>query len=898
MFITIRQFATLGPLAATALLVVVVVCPSALAAGTDDESPSPETAASVEEFIVTGSHIPSGDQFDMAFPFTAIQREALQAENTVTLSDMTNRLPFDYGSENRTDAADANLSTGTTNINLRGLGLGSTLVLLDGRRQTYSAITTNRGESFVDTASLIPPVALSRVEILRNGGTAIYGSDAVAGVVNFVTRRDFDGAEMSIEYQTTEEDSQEDILVEGIIGKGNGRGHLLLAVDYLDRSGLSTGDRDLSKGYDTSGLGQPGTFLLLGVPTGPNEQTIDAYNAQIAAGNAPFFKDPDCQEISRVETIAIPSPAGGPTGFCRFDFSGYFSLVAEETRLQGYLAADQRINDQLMFFADVGLSKNRTTRDNSPSFPALQFPLIAGGNPFNSFGTDVRFFGRALGAGYPPLPSDHDSDTWRAVVGLESTFGTDWFVEAEFSYSANDFDTRIGDTVADRFLAAIESAEFNPFGSAYFAAPGDAEYNQPDVIADFSAFQSIDAESELIGYDAKIRGPLWDLSAGTLDMAAGFGYRQEDLSYDYDDISNADNFLLFVGNPDFSADRDIVSAFLELSIPATGNIALSAALRYEKYDDFGDSINPKVGLRWTLTEHISSRLSFGTSFRAPTLFQQAGSQTTVANLLDPLDPVAGAVFRPVRTMSPEHALEPEEANNWNIGLTWGPREDLELNADYWRIDFTDLLTQQDAQAILNVDPTGPNVIRDETGTLIRVHRSFQNVAVLETDGFDFSGRLGTDLALGTMDFSFQATYVNRYEFESLAGIRRDGAGFRNEATFASPIPRWRGNFRTRWAQGHHEANAFLRYIDSFTNDESAILDADGIFTGTLEKIDSMTTVDAQYNYHYDDLAVFTLGILNLLDEQPPEVSTTNGYESRIHDPRGRLFYARLSLHTK
>ena len=149
-----------------------------------------------------------------------------------------------------------------------------------------------------------------------------------------------------------------------------------------------------------------------------------------------------------------------------------------------------------------------------------------------------------------------------------------------------------------------------------------------------------------------------------------------------------------------------------------------------------------------------------------------------------------------------------------------------------------------------------------------------------------------------MDFGFQATYVNRYEFESLAGIRRDGAGFRNEATFASPIPRWRGNLRTRWAQGNHEANAFLRYIDSFTNDESAILDADGNFTGTLEKIDSMTTVDAQYNYHYDDLAVFTLGILNLLDEQPPEVSTTNGYESRIHDPRGRLFYARLTFNTR
>jgi iron complex outermembrane receptor protein len=893
---TIRKNIALGP--STALLILVVLCPGALAADADGESTTRGTVTSVEEFVVTGSYIQSGDQFDMAFPLTEIRREVLQAENTVTLSDMTNRLPFNYGSENRTDAADANLSTGTTNINLRGLGLGSTLVLLDGRRQTYSAVTTNRGESFVDTASLLPPVALSRVEILRNGGSALYGSDAVAGVVNFVTRRDFNGAELSVEYQTTADDSQDDILVEAIVGAGNQRGHLLLAGNYLDRADLSTGDRDLSKGFDTSGLGQPGTYLLLGTPTGPDQQTIKDYDAQIAAGNSPFFKDPDCERISAVEPAAVPSPPGSATGFCRFDFSPFFSLVAEETRLQGYLAADVNIADHVKTFADVGFSRNRTTRDNSPSFPALQFPLIAADNPFNPFGTDVRFFGRALGAGFPALRSDHDSDTWRTVVGLDSKLSAEWIFEAEVAYSANDFLTRVGDTIADRFLAAIDRAAFNPFGSAYFAAPGDAEYNQPDVIADFSAFQSIDAESELMTYDARIKGPVRKLAGGALEMAAGFQYRQEKLAYDYDDISNADNFLLFAGNPDFAAGRDIASAFLELALPATEDIALSAAFRYEKYDDFGGSINPKIGVRWALTEQISSRISYGTSFRAPTLFQQAGSQTTVANLLDPLDSGAGPVFRPVRTVSAAQALEPEEASNWNFGLTWRARKNLELNADYWRIDFIDLLTQQDAQGILNADPTGPNVIRDDTGTLIRVQRSFQNVAALETDGFDFSGTLATEFEFGQTELNFQATYVNQYEFESLTGVRREGAGFRNEATFASPIPKWRANFGTRWTRDNHEANLFVRYVDSFINDESATLDAHGNLTGELEKIDSMTTVDVQYNYRYGDLAVFSLGVQNLFDENPPAVSTTNGYESRIHDPRGRLLYGRLTFHTR
>jgi outer membrane receptor protein involved in Fe transport len=894
----------------------------------------------IEEIVVTGTYIRRQSQFDSPSPLVTVTSEDLSAFGVNEISDVIEDLTINTGSQNNADAFTQNATTGTSNVNLRGLGVSSTLVLLNGHRQTPSAAATDRGENFVDTSSLPPMIAFDRVELLKDGATALYGSDAVAGVVNFITRSDFRGFDLELGLQAVDGQPQEDKQVSGLYGGGNDRTHVLAAFSLLDREPLSTHDRRLSEpSDDLSQAGNPGSFLIPSLPGNPAFQSVwtAAFDSNlngvadfveptlglpsVPGAQPPVFADQDCTAIAAQDpkvvpgiVQSVPSPAGAiPIGLCRFDFGEFWSIVPEEQRASAYFELTHLFTDDIEARVELHLADNEAKRFNSPSFPFAAFPTVAASHPDNPYGADVRFIGRLVGAGGTAIESIHNSDTWRLAATLTGTIRDDLIWEASVQLSENEFFLRAPDVLVDRFDDAIRGlggpgcelttgapgaggcGYFNPFGSAL---TGTGTPNSPALLDYLIGFYSYDSRSELATVEGFVSKPLGELAGGTAGIAVGAQYRGDEIEYDYDDNANRDNFLFITGNPDFGDDRDARAVFVELALPLRETLNLQLATRYEDYGSV-DSTDPKLTVLWRPSLSFSVRGSIGTAFRAPSLFQSFGTQTSLAELIDPA--VGTPQFFPVRTQ-PNAAgdpLEPEEADVANVGLTWSITDNLQLGADYWSFDYTNVIIQQNPQAILNAaalgDPQAQSqVIRDAaSGLILRVDSFYDNASSLETDGLDLSIAQNLDAAGGTFRFGAEATYIASYEIEDPQAGRVDGVGRRNFANFATSTPEWRINGFLNWQRDNHGVNVFVRYIDSYVDDEVDL----GQGPDAFRRVDSFTTVDAQYNFRFrgDFAPLLSFGAINLFDEDPPHLATNGGYDSKVHDPRGRLLYARATF---
>jgi iron complex outermembrane recepter protein len=893
----------------------------------------------VEEVVVTGTYIRRQSQFDSPSPLVTLSSDELAATGANDVGEVIEDLTINTGSQNNPDAFTQNFTTGTSNVNLRGLGVSSTLVLVNGRRQTQSAVATDRGENFVDTSSLPPMIAFERIELLKDGATALYGSEAVAGVVNFITRSNFEGFDLEFGVQGVDAHPQEDQEISLLYGVGFERSHLLFALNHLDRDMLTTSDRRLSGPTDDlSQAGNPGSFLVPSLPGNPAFRSVwtAAFDSNrngvadfveptlglpaVPGAQPPVFADPDCAALAAQDpkvvpafAASVPSPAGPINiGLCQFDFGGFYSIVPEETRNSAYVEYRHEFENGLVGRVEYHLAKNDASRNNSPSFPFAAFPTVAANHPDNPYGSDVRFIGRIIGAGGTAIESVHDSDTRRFAGSLTGDIGEAWLWEVGTQFSDNDFFVQAPDVLVDRFNPAIRGLGgegcnpatgtagvgpcvfFNPFGSAL---TGAGTRNSPELLDYLVGYESFEAHSELLTVEGFVTRQIGELSGGAAGIAVGAQHRSDELSYDYNEDANRDNFLFLVGNPDFGDERDIDALFVELALPFTESLNLQVATRYEDYGRGVDSTDPKVTLLWRPTLKFSLRGSVGTSFRAPSLFQAFGTQTTLAELIDP--DVGSPQFFPVRTQpNPSGApLQPEEADVLNFGVSLSPTEQLNLSLDYWSFDYTSVIIEQNAQALLNAAALGDpqaraQVVRDPaSGLLLRVDSFYANASALETDGFDLSVAYDFELeGGGSLRVGLDGTFIASYDIEDPQAGRVDGAGRRNFANFGTSTPEWRANAFVNWQRDRHALNGFVRYIDSYVDDEVDL----GQGAAFFRTVESQVTVDAQYALTLRAAGAPTLsfGLINMFDEDPPRVATSGGYDSKVHDPRGRLWYAK------
>ena len=348
-----------------------------------------QTPEVIEEIVVTGSYIRRGSQLDSPSPLVTIGYEQIQDLGVNEISDVIERMTINTGSQNNPDAFTQNTSTGTTNINLRGLGVNSTLVMLNSRRQVHSAVATNRGNNFVDTSALPPMIAFDRIETLKDGATALYGSDAVAGVVNFITRSDFEGFDLQLDFQSVAGHPQDDQQLSALYGAGNDRTHVLLAFSVLDRKPLSTADKRLSTiADDLSAVGNPGSYLVPALPGNPAFAPVwtAAFDTNfngvadlveptlglppVSGALTPLFADQDCTAVAAqdpkvVPDIArsVPSPSGDiGIGLCRFDFGFILQCGSGEERVSAYVELNHDFSDRLDGRLELHVTNNHAIR--------------------------------------------------------------------------------------------------------------------------------------------------------------------------------------------------------------------------------------------------------------------------------------------------------------------------------------------------------------------------------------------------------------------------------------------------------------------------------------------------------------------------------------------------------
>ena len=862
----------------------------------------------IEEVVITGSYI-KGTGTDEASPVDVLNSDYIQKQGALTIGELTQKLAVSSGTENNPDSFTAGSTQGTSNVNLRGLGLTSTLVLVNGKRQTIAAAIANDGSVFVDTAT-IPMAALERVEILKEGATATYGSDAVAGVVNFILRDDFDGVEVSLGHQTTATSSQDTSDVSILAGTNlSDNTNVMVAASFLQQDAMSSAERSYTTINAVSTLGR--SFLNLG-GLAPGLPVVIEGSGGYAGPYGPGETIPDanCEANGGILSGGFIPSLGGQK--CGFLYGPRFNLVNEEERTNVYAAITHDTDSGITVRGEIGFAKNEVL-DNpqSPSYPNLSFPTIApgqAGSPFNGF---VRWYGRPLGAEAPSPLAPRNSETLRASLDLSGTLdGGAWDWNASVTYSENDREGWQPDTIKSRLDAALAGAggesgteTFNIF---------DPSQNSASLIDYISAETYTKMSTDLTVADLVVSGPWFELdNFGTVNLAYGAQFRHEGFSIARNDISTQqrdsvtgalqDVDLIFLGGgTEPSASRDSFAAFAEVSMPLNDSVELNVAARYESLET-ESSLDPKIALRWQVSDDVVIRGSMSTAFREASLIQQFNRQTSLQGLVDTsVGGSSGTLFIRVLTEG-DVELKPETSTNTNLGVVWTPSDNFNMRVDWWQFEYEDVITIENAQGKINADPNrqDPDVRRSDAGQLIGVSTNFINAATVDTDGFDVSA--DWNLPAGDAgDFGVQLAYsrFNSYEIPDGNGGTRDVVGSFNHDNFVRSMPEAKWNLTADWERGNHSAAVVLYHVDSYTT--SRAVPASAAAMGFDSNIDSWRTIDASYNYNFnigDTQGVLTLGGKNLTDEEAPRVydAANFSYDPKQHDPRGRIYYARVKF---
>ena len=871
-----------------------------------------EANGPVEEVIITGSFI-KGTPENNASPVEVLDSTFIENSGALTVGELTQKLSISSGAENNPDSFTAGETQGTSNVNLRGLGLTSTLVLINGKRQTLAAAAANDGSVFVDT-NTVPMAALERVEILKEGATATYGSDAVAGVVNFILRKDFEGFEISGGYQTTASDSQDtqDINFLGGFSLGE-RTNMLVAGTVMQQDPLSSADRPYTTINAASTLGR--SFLTFGPDTVASGPYAGTY--------APFSTVPDAACASTPGAVPGPGfvpeggfgPGTGGGSRCGFLYGPRFNLVNDEEQQQLYTNITHDFDGGTTMNLELGWTHHEV-KDNpqSPSYPNLAFPTILPGQAGSPFSVPVRWYGRPLGAEAPSPLAPRESDTIRASVDLSGSFKNGWDWYGALTYSMNDREVYQPDTIKSRLEAGL-SGVGGPNGNETFNV-FDPTANSQALIDYISVDTYTNRKTELLAGDLVFSGDLMELSAGSVGLAVGMQFREEDYTVDRNEIytqtvdpetgfATPVDLIFLGGGVPVDASKSTYAAFAETKIPLTDTIEVDLAVRYEELEN-DSSLDPKIAVRWQASDLVTLRASASSAFREPSLQQYYSQETNLEGLVDPLNP-GGAVFVRVDTVGTTE-LQPEESTNLNFGVIFEPTDDFSVRVDYWRFDYEDVIVSESAQGKLNADPLSEDIQRlTPGGQLQGVLVNYINAETVNTDGIDVSLDWAIPTNSGQFGVSVMATHFLSYEIPCSGPNERgctgasgtqDLVGYFNYDNFVRSIPDTKINTTFDWTMGNHKLALVGYYTAGYETTRAITPTAEAL--GFSQDIDSWFTLDMQYNYTFnfgDASAILTLGSKNITDEEAPRAwdGVNFSYDPKHHDPRGQLWYGRVKL---
>jgi len=892
-------------------------------------APEPEVVAAREEadpeaMVVTGSRIKRSASLAASAPVEVLDTKAIARTGASNVSDLVQLLTAAQGSGFQGGGSPGNAgggAYGTASINLRGLGAASTLVLVNGRRMVPSG-GGGGAESFADVG-VIPLAAIERVEILKGGGSAIYGADAVGGVVNIITRSAWNGLRLQLDGQGTTRADHGEFTVSGAYGAKTERSRLTLALSYSRRSELRSDKRSFSRQANIDVNGNPGTFILPGFDPASPMRTR--------------FPDPGCTNAEGSTLQPIP---GTDDVNCIFNFSRFFTLISGLERAHVFGSGSFDLSKHVTLFAEAQVQRARTNIYATPAYsvppPLLVVPADHVDNPF---GRPATFVGRPFGAAAGAQNTVIGDDTFRMVAGargdIPSDVIEDWDWELSGSWGVSRYTSFVTDTLREPLTRALNSCSdpkdlsgcFNPFFSA---VDGTGTPNSQKVVDSIYGTATTVSEHFLQTYHAGTSGSLFDLPGGPLGAAVGAELRHERRQTQTDHDSTEQRYTFFLGSTDAHASRDVLSGYVELRWPFWAGIELQTALRVERYTDIDRTTpSPFAGLSVTPAkilgpENVPAALrklsltgQVTSAFRAPTLYQaNPGFSVVPTPLRIPGNPLP--IYSPVQNFG-DPSLQPERALVFTGGIHYQPIDALQLYAELWQYDYRNRIALDSAQQVLDRDlmqlesgqPGDPRVVRDPaTGDLVRVQLTQRNIAgKVSTSGIDFGATLTfRDATFGLISIGAQGTLTLSYTIpRAQAAGRRvlmqtleplhctadrcEAVGSRNYNTIAPPLPRLRVHAPIVWALDNHIATVMLHYTSGIANDNDVQPD------GQLGWLSAQLTCDLQYGYTIPDWIgkelSLRVGVYNVFDTLPPATRDNNGFETMLYDPRGRMAYLKL-----
>lgn len=821
---------------------------------------------------VTGSRLKRAD-IEGALPVTVIDRRDIEASGKTTVADVLQDATFNsFGSTRPSSGSSAQ---SFSELSLRGLGGGRTLILIDGRRAPSTPQFLEGGQDL----NSVPLAAVERIEILTDGASAIYGADAMAGVVNIITRKDYVGAEITVGAGQGEfgGDTEE---ASFIIGTSNDTTRLLAGASY--------NKRDITFWNDLPWLaGQRGVSsfsnLYFGVITNPatGARLRGNFIANVPGGctNQLFYINPS-------------------NGRCSYDFLRIGAASASLDTSGLFLRGDHQINENWKLFGSATITRVESFGRFAPTPENI---FLTAASPNNTTGGDVIVGHRFAAAG--PRDNYDDNQVYDVTLGVEGSLsdriGLNAGIRRNEARTSSFGYNYINIPVARQLMQSGAYNIFNP------NANPESVLNQIRTTTSRNGFLK---QNEIF---ALLDAELMPLGGGTAMMAFGIENRQDDYQDIYDQQSAAGNVGGSSGNSSFG-NRDLFSVFTEINLPIFDGFETNIAARYDDYSDFGSSLTPKLSLRYQPMESLSFRASIGEGFRAPPLsiLNQLDS-FSADSVVDPLNnaalglrPGASVQINGVRVATP--TLQAEESTQFGGGVVWDATDWLNVSLDYFNIELDNQVRFYGAQTVINrlrdgiFLPSNLGLLRDPSGLLLEVRSGYGNEGGIKTDGLDLNLRTNFDFGgWGELDSNLQMAYTNKYEISS--PITGDSSDIANTAE----TPEWRATLSNRWAFGDFTFQWNVNAIDSTPTGDFEFFETYGYDCAAVQsygyacRTGTYVSHDVQATWATPWDGRLSLGATNVFSKAPPvDTSNGGGYASNVNQDlysiSGRTVYVRYT----
>jgi iron complex outermembrane receptor protein len=851
-------------------------------------APTPTVTTTLEAFEVTGSRVKRLD-YETVSPVITFTAASIEEKGYSTFGEFMQSLPYN-NSTGVSEFTTASFITGAATINPRGLGSNRVLSLVNGRRAIPYALTNSASGTpqTVFNFNSIPSSAIERVEYLKDGASAIYGSDAITGVYNIILKKNYEGSSIDVTLSNTFKHDSLRKTVSIFTGLSRDGWEITGGVTlqtrnssfikdygvtttdyrYLGQKGLNMNSTIYHPSYlnltaaqaTASGLGTAAGFYIVQGPDGVANPTKASF--RYVGTSTAVFGNENRQDFANVTQLYPSSESGG----------GYASLL-------------RRFNPQLTGFANVLYSRALTHYELQPygytnSLAGITLPAS---NPYNPTGLSLT----PTATTFPWLFRGHylpkrevASTTLSAVAGLRGTVLKMWNWETGVTYAQNQT-TRDTDLIAAADLQRVlnnttRATTWNPFGPS----------ENPDIEKSlYTRSRGLDGDINSLSYDASVNGTFYQLpwqGAGELGLAGGYEFRHDELTGN----PEPNNFIGFTATTPFKGTRDSHSTYAELSVPVQKWLDFQFAVRHERYSDFGNTTKPKVAAKLRLPSNrylnVLLRGSYSESFKAPDIGQLYAPQsnaTSSTTFLDPLRPQDAARAMPT-TVGGNPDLKPEEGKVQYAGAVFEVPavKGLSFSVDYFDVQITNQINSLGATYLLSAEgrrlfpdkiTRDPPAADGTPGRITRIGTISGNLGFQLYRGVDYGLRYGLrNTRLGSFTFDANASQVLKKGSD--AGT---GSGFVNNTGLAFDVE-WRYNYSLGWTYKNWGARVVSDVVGKYFNDNWTT-------AGWGENV--FAIVSPSVTYRGFRRTTLTLGVTNVFDSRPPAVGhRALGFDDRVY----------------